>query len=141
MNCILFTGCLNNRGYGQVRRKGKTYLAHRVAYAEHNDVPLDQMRGLVIRHKCDTPKCVNPYHLVIGTQKENIGDAIERGRHVPPPRYLGSAVPNSVLTERSVKEIKRRIAQGETLASLGRAFCVSATQIGNIKYGRQWSHV
>jgi hypothetical protein len=141
MSCILFTGCLNNRGYGQVRRKGKTFLAHRVAYTEHHGIPLSELRGLVIRHRCDTPKCVNPDHLVIGTQKQNIGDAIERGRHVPPPHKTGENVGTSVLTETDVKEIKRLLRLGVYQRVIAERFGVSQVQISHIKLGKQWSHV
>lgn len=80
MTCINHKGCLNNMGYGQVRRNGKTLLAHRVAYSEHYGISLSDMKGKVVRHTCDNPKCINPDHLLLGTQRENMQDKLLRGR-------------------------------------------------------------
>jgi hypothetical protein len=52
--------------------------AHRFIY-EKNHGPIPD--GLVIRHTCDNKKCINPAHLIIGTQKENLQDCFDRGRH------------------------------------------------------------
>jgi hypothetical protein len=78
--CWLWIGARNNLGYGVFAvelRPTRLALAHRVAFAlAVGPVP----RGLVVRHRCDTPSCVNPDHLLLGTQKHNVADCIERGR-------------------------------------------------------------
>jgi hypothetical protein len=75
--CFLWYGSRVKKGYGQIYIDGTTYLAHRLAWERKHD---QTARGLVVRHKCDTPECVNPEHLLIGTYADNSHDAIERNR-------------------------------------------------------------
>ncbi len=68
------------RPYWAIRIKGKSILAHRISYClEHGLDPKD-IKGKVVRHECDNPKCINPDHLMLGTQYDNIQDKIRRGR-------------------------------------------------------------
>lgn len=55
----------------------------------------------VVRHTCDNPRCINPFHLILGTQHDNVHDAMERGRHI-----AGSRVGTSKLTEDVVAAIR-----------------------------------
>lgn len=71
--CWLWLASLNNQGYGHFNEK----YAHRVSF-EITNGPIPD--GLIVRHKCDVSCCVNPDHLLIGTQKENMQDAVNRGR-------------------------------------------------------------
>jgi len=75
--CWVWDGACIGRGYGYFRRGGKLVYAHRESYEAYNG---ESVSGLVVRHKCDTPSCVNPQHLVSGTQKDNIADAVRRKR-------------------------------------------------------------
>ena len=72
--CWIWLGAWNHAGYGTLSRKGS---AHRFFY-QHHKGPIPE--GLLIRHKCDTPACVNPDHLEPGTHKDNSNDRIVRGR-------------------------------------------------------------
>lgn len=82
--CWLWTSGAFKHGYGMVNlgrfadgRQQTTY-AHRVAYVlAHGDIP----QGMVVMHSCDTPACVNPAHLSLGDQGDNIRDCFARGRH------------------------------------------------------------
>lgn len=64
-------------GYGKIYVEGHVIRAHRVAWEmTHGPIP----EGLLVLHECDTPACVNPSHLRLGTQRENISDCRSRGR-------------------------------------------------------------
>lgn len=63
-------------GYGRARVDGVSRNTHRVAYLQANGkIPA----GMVVRHTCDNPPCINPEHLILGTQADNARDAVERG--------------------------------------------------------------
>ena len=82
--CWLWVGGKGLKGYGRIQEGGqgsKHLLSHRVSYEMHKgDIP----SGLVVMHICDNPSCVNPEHLRVGTQSENILDAIKKGRKFLP---------------------------------------------------------
>jgi hypothetical protein len=64
--------------HGQVWNGEKVVYAHRVAWEIANGCPVPD--GLIVRHKCDNPPCVNPDHLLVGTMQDNTNDMISRGR-------------------------------------------------------------
>lgn len=75
--CWGWTGCVAPGGYGRLWLQGKTVRANRFAYLFLKGAIPD---GLVVMHTCDNPPCCNPAHLVLGTDQENITDAIRKGR-------------------------------------------------------------
>jgi hypothetical protein len=75
--CWLWTGTRNS-GYGQLFYKGRRHMAHRFSWELHHQESIPD--GLVIRHQCHNPLCVNPHHLTPGTQTENVADMIQAGR-------------------------------------------------------------
>lgn len=76
--CWLWNAARDSHGYGQLRITGGHLQAHRVSY----ELAIGQIPpGLHVRHRCDNPPCVNPLHLEVGTQSDNMRDCVERGRH------------------------------------------------------------
>ena len=75
--CWIWTGSKNNMGYPRININGRVELAHRVSYRIiKGTIP----EGLRVLHKCDTPLCVNPNHLFLGTQKDNMTDMSKKQR-------------------------------------------------------------
>lgn len=78
-DCWLWEGKILSpgMGYGLVSQHAKWSLAHRLSFKTFvDDIP----DGMLVLHHCDTPRCVNPAHLYLGTQKENIHDMMRKGR-------------------------------------------------------------
>lgn len=67
-------------GYGRLSFDGKARPAHRVMFCRANQLPYSALDGVVVRHRCDNPRCINPEHMELGSQRDNINDAVERGR-------------------------------------------------------------
>lgn len=126
--CWNWTGRHNDKGYG---RFGAT-MAHRIAYSL---VKGDIGEGLVVRHVCDNPACCNPAHLLVGTQTDNMADAIERNR-----LHCGASNPRAKLTEDDVRAIRKN-PEGLTLAELSEKYGVSPASLSGIRNGKTWRHL
>jgi hypothetical protein len=88
--CWLFQGSLNPQGYGNFHYKSLSHLSHRWA-AEH--LAGLKIKGMCVCHHCDNPSCVNPAHLFVGTQADNMRDMDRKGRRVLPPKSAAGGVP------------------------------------------------
>ena len=111
--CWLWTASTHEFGYGQIYFRRKVGRAHRLSYfAFKGEIPA----GMVIRHTCDQPYCVNPDHLVVGTQRDNIHDSIRSGRFAFNPRRL---------PEETAAAIRAARAGGLGYPELGRKFGIS----------------
>ena len=128
--CIRFTGHLDGEGYGRIMVARVKYMAHRLSYSL-NKGPIPD--GYVVRHKCDNPSCINPEHLEIGTQADNIADKVSRGRQA-----RGSGAGRAILTEESVREIRSSPLKVSELSTL---YGVSVVSIRNILRRKTWQHV
>lgn len=99
---------------------------HRLSYELwHGDIPED----LIIRHKCDEKKCVNPEHLEIGTHKDNTEDMISRGRN---KILLGQDNPASKITDDEKEQIIRMGLSGELHDKIAKLFNISRTRVSSI---------
>lgn len=136
--CWLWRGARDPNGYGRVSKRiyGES-LAHRVSWT----LSKGSHEGLFVLHKCDNPSCVNPGHLFLGTQKDNVLDMVRKKRGVRPPHYCGSRNNSAKLTERQVIEIRRLVATGETYTSVAEAFGTSRQNIRLIHRRIHWRHI
>ena len=135
-SCWLWAGPTISGGYGWVSfRKGRGgETAHRFSYEIHKG-PIQQ--GLVVRHTCDRPWCVNPNHLLTGTQQDNMADMKRRGRSRRDP----TTHKMTKLTPDDVRSIRSLIQQGDSQGSIAKRFNVSRSTIADIAQRRTWSYV
>lgn len=145
--CWIWRGNVGSSGYGRFGINCGRYLAHRVSYMIFNGHFPDEM---FICHTCDNPLCVNPSHLFLGTNQDNIADMVRKGRRAGDNHWtkkLDGRLPsgerhwNSRLSVEDVREIRRRRGMGESLTELGKAFGVSSCYISEVARGKKWSHV
>ena len=86
-----------------------------------------------VLHKCDTPPCVNPDHLFLGSHADNMGDASTKGRMHPGTRHG-----NARLTEADVMAIRTAHSEGVTQSALASRYGIVQGQVTRIVDGRQW---
>jgi HNH endonuclease len=78
--CWEFNGCKNEKGYGIARfyKGGRSELVHRAYYLAYRKI---SNSSLFVLHKCNNPACFNPEHLYLGTNQDNMNDAVRNGTH------------------------------------------------------------
>ena len=140
--CWLWVRPQTTTGYGTLRSHKTLVRAHRVSWAVFNG---RSPRDLCICHSCDTPLCVNPDHLFIGTRADNNRDMAAKGRraNAPPknPRR-GESASWSVLTEAQVIWIRKQRRGGlATCEYLGKILGISRKTIFNASAGVSWKHL
>lgn len=133
-SCWIWLGTVITKGYGRVRVEGCFEAAHRFSYRLYvGPIP----PGHVIRHKCDNPICVNPDHLLSGTQKENIQDAVSRGR-----MSLGERNGRATITAELVLQIRDLLdCRLFTQTVIAHFYGVKRSLVSDIKNGRCWNSV
>lgn len=144
--CWEWQGPWTERGYGRVWWYGITRKAYRVAWELVNG-PIPS--GAVIRHQCDNRGCVNPSHLLVGTQLDNIRDRVERRRSAtgassgvhtkPDSRARGERSGAAKLKEADIHYIRQELARGRSQLSIGRQFGLGHTTIWSIASGKTWA--
>ena len=122
--CWIWTASRSkNGGYGVFRRNGVLYRAHRHSFQlKHGPIP----KGLSVLHRCDTPACVNPSHLFLGTQGDNMRDMAKKGRA------------GKVLTQKQAHTIRALVEDGQTQKVVAKQFGVSLSTVSNISRGIWW---
>lgn len=129
--CWLWLGSDNGVGYGMLSIAGRDRYAHRASYEVFKGaIPA----GMVVRHKCDVPSCVNPDHLCVGTHADNVADRDQRGRTARGVK-LGRAIK---LTEGDVRAIR---VDGRRQYDIADAYGINQSTISRIKNGHKWAHV
>jgi hypothetical protein len=128
-DCWLWTASRGNFGewHGHYSIKGRKYQAHRLAFEEtFGPIP----DGLQVLHHCDTRGCVNPSHLFLGTQSDNMRDMVAKGRcHL------------AKLNQTQVSELRALASTGVPAHELSQRFHVGSQQVLKIVRGLSWRAV
>ncbi len=123
-------GFKNDKGYGDFRFNGRCIHAHRASYELHvGAIP----KGMLVLHSCDYPPCVNPAHLFLGTNGDNLADRQSKGRQA-----RGESVNTAKLTSGEVLSIR---GSRKTDMELSVLYGVSRGQISRIKNRTDWRHL
>ncbi len=118
--CWEWQAALLKNGYGFFGINRRMVLAHRVAWTLRNgDIP----NKMCVCHHCDNPRCVNPDHLFLGTQTDNLQDMARKGRHVG----------NRKLTTTQIEEIKNLLSSGLSQGEIGKIYNVGHNTVSRIK--------
>ena len=138
--CWLWQGTRDSSGYGMVtilKPRRTTTKAHRMAWTLTNGPIPD---GLLVCHHCDTPQCVRPDHLFLGTAKDNAHDKMAKGR-LRVGHVKGEQCGRAKLTEAAVRDIRASVAAGTRQVRMAEKYNVSPMTICDIVHGRRWKHV
>lgn len=126
--CWVWMGYVQRSGHGCIGggRSGGSKRAHRVAYETYvGPIP----PGLQVCHRCDVACCVNPAHLFLGTQLDNMGDAARKLRC------------RKKLTADQAREIWAQLRSGKPMRRIARDFGINLSTVQCIRNGRSWRHV
>ena len=133
-HCRLWKGWKDEGGYAKIFYKDRDWKGHRLLYALANNYwPEDHEKA---NHDCDQPLCVNPDHIYMGSQADNMRDMRERGR-MP----VGEDRPNSKLKARDIPRIRRLAAEGVGRQKIADMFNVGRTTINDVVNRRTWTCV
>lgn len=135
--CWLWKGANRKTdGYGVFSVNSKQWLTHRLAWcATHSEgIP----PGLQVCHTCDTPLCINPNHLFVGTTQVNTADRHNKDRDY---HAKGEKSGRSKLTDDQARQIKELRKNGQRVTDLAIIFNVSKATVSEISNGRHWTHL
>jgi HNH endonuclease len=131
--CWLWVGNKLPKEYGQFYFSHKKILAHRFSYLYHfGNLP----QSLDVLHTCDNPSCVNPEHLFLGTNQDNVNDKVAKNR-----QRKGERIPSSKLNAKEVLEIRAKSVNGESSSSIAKEYAVNRRNISFIINRTTWKHI
>lgn len=122
--CMEFNGCVQSNGYSRATVRRKTDYAHRHIYRLiKGEIP----SGMDVCHSCDNRKCINPDHLFLGTRRENMQDAVKKGRQAK-----GARLPQTILGEQDRSRIVADARSGRPYKEIAREIGICRQHVGKI---------
>ena len=142
--CWEWQGCKGGSSYGLFWSEGKKIYAHRYSYLLHNG----KLPKKMVLHKCDNRICVNPDHLFPGDARDNLLDAIQKGRYdlaaflEHKKLLIGEKHSRSKLTEKQVLQIRVQCSKKEaSIQDIALQYSVDESLIRQIKKRLIWRHI
>ena len=145
--CWLWAGSLCRNGYGSFGMPGGSTAAHRASWTLHYGPIPD---GMSVLHRCDTRGCVNPTHLFLGTQADNMADMRRKGREARGDRHglrrhpeaasRGESRWNARLNRDAVRAIRSLAAHGMSIGEIARGRGLRHQHVSKIVARKIWSH-
>lgn len=146
-DCWLWVAGTTKAGYGMFHPShGVSAYAHRYSWElEHGPIPA----GMHVCHHCDTPPCVRPDHLFLGSEADNLADMVRKGRHhgntwhdrMPERVARGERHGGAKLKVSDVLDIRARLAAGEQTTEVARLYGISHSSISMIGSRKHWKHL
>lgn len=131
--CWEWQASIDTKGYGYCWNGKKVVRAHRFSWELHfGPIP----NCIQVLHSCDNPPCINPEHLFLGTNLDNVKDKCKKER-----QKKGEKHPFAILKDEQVIEIRRRDESGESLANISKEFNVTKKSISQVARGNKWKHI
>lgn len=122
------------QGYGRISVGNVNKLAHRVAF----ELMVGPIGNLHVLHRCDNPSCVNPAHLWLGTNADNVADKVSKGRE---PSHIGENNNRSRLTPNDVLEIRSKFRSGVSRSELAKKYGIVPAYVNQIASNKAWRHI
>lgn len=133
--CWLWKAGKRVKGYGSIReQRGRYLLAHRYSYELHNGpIPV----GMCVCHACDNPSCVNPDHLWLGTNNQNVRDSVLKHRRA---NMAGERNPRCKISPEKAKQIRKLYASKRAKGpEISQMFNLALSQVYRIIKGTGWT--
>ena len=132
-DCWLWIGSTYICGYGRMSWNGKTQSSHRISWKlKFGEIP----NNLFVLHKCDEKLCVNPDHLFLGTQRDNILDLVKKGRNAKHHSRKWKQ-----LRKRSIIRIRKLYEEFKNYSKIANIYKVSRVTIMNVVKRKTWKHI
>lgn len=137
--CWDWTACIRSKfGYGGMKYDGRLQDAHRISWQIHNG-PIPE--GMYVLHSCDRPICVNPDHLYLGSPRDNVMDAINKGRFVIFGKEMtqskGRRIAEKALSDSQVEEIKRLSKRDMSNEAIGIVLGLNGKRVYDVRRFRK----
>lgn len=131
--CWIWKGAITGNNYGCIKVNKKSRAAHRVSWDLFR---FEAPSSTLVLHKCDNTHCVNPDHLFLGNQSDNMQDMLSKGRS----NYaVGNRARHSKLIPSQVLEIRKR--SSEDIVSLAKEYEVTIASIRAVINRKVWKHL